>query len=85
MIRITGPQLFPLDLYKYLCQSIISYIRICVLGGFQKANELLNIRALNFSQLNKMHIFQCLGKIFCVEFQRVPLKIPHKISSTYID
>ena len=25
-----------------------------------------------------MHIFQCMGKIFCVEFQRVPLKFHTK-------
>ena len=40
---------------------------------FKKAYELLNLRALKFSFENKMHIFQCVSKIFCVEFQRVPL------------
>ena len=33
---------------------------------------------LNFSVVNKIHIFQCMGKIFCVEFQRVPLKFHTK-------
>ena len=27
---------------------------------------------------NKIHIFQCMGKIFCVEFQRYPLKFHTK-------
>ena len=36
--------------------------------------ELLNLRALKISVLYKNHIFQWMGKIFCVEFQRVPLK-----------
>ena len=43
-------------------------------GGRSNAYKLLNLRALKFSPVNKMHIFQCMGKIFCVEFQRVPLK-----------
>ena len=38
------------------------------------AYELLNPRALKFLYLNKLHIFQCLGKILCFKFQRVPLK-----------
>ena len=37
--------------------------------------ELLNIRALKISTMYKNCIFQCVGKIFCVEFQRYPLKI----------
>ena len=47
-------------------------------GRFKKAYELLNLRALKFSPVNKMHIFQCMGKIFWVEFQRVPLKFHTK-------
>ena len=56
-------------------------------GRFNNAYELLNLRALKISMLYKSHIFQCMGKIFCVEFQRVPLsfEIPHKISYTYIE
>ena len=45
---------------------------------FKKAYMLLNLRALKILAVNKMHIFQCLGKIFCVEFQRVPLKFHPK-------
>ena len=43
---------------------------LCESGGrFKNTYELLNLRALNFSP--KIHIFQCMDKIFCVEFQRV--------------
>ena len=47
-------------------------------GRFKNTYELLNLRALKFSPLNKIHIFQCMGKIFCVEFQRYPLKFHTK-------
>ena len=47
-------------------------------GRFKNAIELLNLRALKISMLYKSHIFQCMGKIFCVEFQRVPLKFHTK-------
>ena len=47
-------------------------------GRFKKTYELLNQRALKFSYVNKIHIFQCMGKIFCVEFQRYPLKFHTK-------
>ena len=47
-------------------------------GHFKNAYELVNLRALKSSLLNKLQIFQCIGKIFCVEFQRVPLKFHTK-------
>ena len=47
-------------------------------GRFKKAYELLNLKALKISPVNKIHIFQCMGKIFCVEFQRVALKFHTK-------
>ena len=47
-------------------------------GRFKNMYELLNLRALKFSHVNKIHIFQCMGKIFCVEFQRYPLKFHTK-------
>ena len=47
-------------------------------GRFKNTYELLNLRALKISMLYKNHIFQCMGKIFCVEFQRVPLKFHTK-------
>ena len=51
-------------------------------GHFKNAYELLNLRALKISMLYKNRIFQCMGKIFCVEFQRVPLKF-HTIYLTH--
>ena len=47
-------------------------------GRFKNAYELLNLRALKISMLYKNRIFQCMSKIFCVEFQRVPLKFHTK-------
>ena len=47
-------------------------------GRFKNTYELLNLRALKFSPVNKIHMFQCTGKIFCVEFQRYPLKLHTK-------
>ena len=47
-------------------------------GRFENTYELLDRRALKFSHVNKIHIFQCMGKIFCVEFQRYPLKFHTK-------
>ena len=47
-------------------------------GRFKNTYELLNQRALKFSYVNKIHIFQRMGKIFCVEFQRYPLKFHTK-------
>ena len=34
--------------------------------------------AFKFSLLNKLHFFQSMGKIFCVEFQRALLKFHMK-------
>ena len=47
-------------------------------GHFKITYELLNLRALKFSLVNKIRIFQCMGRIFCVEFQRWPLKFHTK-------
>ena len=61
----------------YMYQLITS--TSAVLGGVSKNTyELLNQRALKFSYVNKIHIFRCMGKIFCVEFQRYPLKFHTK-------
>ena len=64
---------------------VISYVDDIVVlaivspgGRFKNTYELLNLRALKFSPVNKIHIFQCMGKIFCVEFQRYPLKFHTK-------
>ena len=42
-------------------------------------NHLLNLGAVRFSLLNKLHVFQITDKIICVEFQRVPLNFYHNI------
>ena len=49
-------------------------------GGwrFKNTYELLNLRALKFSPVNKIHFVQCMSKIFWVEFQRYPLKFHTK-------
>ena len=49
-----------------------------VKGQFQKCDVQTNLRSLKFSPLNKMHMFQCMGKIFCVEFQGIPWKFHTK-------
>ena len=54
-------------------------------GRLKNVRELLILRALKISILYKNHIFQCMGKIFCVEFQRYPLKFHTKISCPYIE
>ena len=39
-------------------------------GDMKNPYELLNLRNLKISKFYKINIFQCMGKIFCVEFQR---------------
>ena len=47
-------------------------------GCFINAYELVNLGTLKFSTWYKNHVFQCTGKIFCVEFQKAPLKFHTK-------
>ena len=47
-------------------------------GHFKNIYEFLNLRALKFYTSYKNLIFQCMGKIFCVESQRYPLKFRTK-------
>ena len=56
--------------------KMASYIESGPRGHFKNTYELFNlrVRALEFSPVEKIYIFQCMGKIFCVEFQRYPLK-----------
>ena len=70
----------PTHIYASLGLNKLSreVIGIATGGRFKNAYELLNLRALKISMLYKIHIFQCMGKIFCVEFQRVPLKFHTK-------
>ena len=53
------------------------------LVGISKMHELLNLRALKISTLHKNRIFQCMGMIFCVEFQSYPLKFHTKYLTIY--
>ena len=46
---------------------------------FKNAYKLLNLTGLEISTLYMNCIFQCMGKLFCVEFQRYPLKFHTKI------
>ena len=55
-------------------QLLIRFKNVCELYNL----ELLNLRAFKISVLYKSHIFQCMCKISCVEFQRVPLKFHTK-------
>ena len=59
--------------------SVPRLLPTCVsTGRFKNTYELLNLKALKISMLYKIHIFQCMGKIFCGKFQRVPLKFHAK-------
>ena len=85
LVAITGTtKLVPAYLVKSLpllwwSSTCTCKFELWVPGGrFKNAYELLNLRALKCSPVNKMRIFQCMGKIFCVEFQRVPLKFHTK-------
>ena len=65
--------------HSIVCMEKLIAVMMLGQGGISKtAYELLNLRALKISILYKNHIFQCMGKIFCVEFQRVPLKFHTK-------
>ena len=59
-------------------RSCCSFYNMGSGGRFKNTYELLNLRALKYSPVNKIHIFQCVGKIFRVEFQRYPLKFHTK-------
>ena len=45
---------------------------------FKNSYELLNLRVLKNLTVHSTRIFRCIGKIFCVEFQRYPLKFHTK-------
>ena len=65
-------------LVVFCCGLVAIYFTHPSGGRFKNAYELLNLRAFKISILFKKHIFQCMGKIFCVEFQRVPMKFHTK-------
>ena len=70
--RLTGPSWWE-------STSVVDSPRKEPRGYFKMANGLLNLRDLKFSPVNKMHIFQCMGETFCVEFQRGSLEFPTNI------
>ena len=72
------------------CWTVINYgdkkKLVCLLwGAFQRWVWALNLTALKISMLYKNHIFQCMGKLFFVEFQRVTLKFHIKYLTPYIE
>ena len=55
-------------------------------GRSKTIDDLLNRRALKISTLYKDCIFQCMDEIFCVEFERYPLKFHTKyLTHTFKD
>ena len=53
-------------------------------GGVSKHLwALISVRALKISMLYKNYIFQCMGKIFCVEVQRLPQMFWHLTHCMY--
>ena len=78
---------------KFMKQST-TCVRRLHFQNYSHISQGPNLTALKFSPVNKIHIFQCMGKIFCVEFQRVrflcgiskgTFEIPHKISYPYTE
>ena len=58
-------------------------------GRFENAYEFANLRTLRFTILYKSRISQCMGKNFCIEFQRVSLKfhikhLTHILNDMYL-
>ena len=55
-------------------------------GRLKNAYELLYLRVPEISMFDKNCIFEWMGKVFCVEFQRVPLKFHTKyLTHTFRD
>ena len=61
---------------KYLQTNLHNPLRPA--DNFKNACEPLNLQAHKFSSVDEICIFQCMGKKFYVEFQRVPLKLYKK-------
>ena len=48
--------------------SSVSAVAASIPGeGSKNIYELVNLGARKISLINKLHIFQCMGNIFCVE------------------
>ena len=68
------------DTIPFKIDISISELNKLTRGRFKNAYELLLLRYLKFSYANIINIFQYLGKIFFVEFQRDHLKLFAKYS-----
>ena len=51
--------------------------------GFKNTSEPVNLGALKYSLLSKLHIFQCICKIFCGNFLTTHLTHTLKVQSLY--
>ena len=71
--------------HKWQTSQDLQTITIVVSWHIINTYELVILRALKISILYKNDIFQCMGKMFCMKFQRFPFEIPHKISYPYIE
>ena len=83
-LRIYETRSFPRN-YDALPAIIcgLGWVGVGVWGVFQNdPRARTNLIAPKFSHLNKLHIFHCIGKTFCVEFQS-NFKISHKIAYPY--
>ena len=70
----------------HVCMTVYLWSDICDRVVFQKClRALLNLGTLKIATLYKYCIFQCMGQIFCVEFQRYPLKCHSKYLTPYIE
>ena len=67
-------------------RGLTSFVKKATGDHYKNAYELLNLMTLKFSALKKILKIQCMGKIFYVEFQRVPyLYIGRYDSHTTLD
>ena len=89
----TQPSMYALLSFSMLMQNhhmnVIPHLPVVDINNlpwpgvhFKSSYEFLNLRALKFSPVNKIHIFQCMANIYCVEFQSEPLKF-HTIYLTH--
>ena len=76
---MTEPNMFRHEnKHKQKYVKLYKWYDILININIKKMHQLLNLRALKISMLYKIHVFQCLGRIFCVEFQRETLKFHTK-------
>ena len=57
---------------KYICTNIFhrrSLYTFCISIGLEGVSKKIKSEGIRFSTVNKINIFQCMGKILCVELQ----------------